>query len=212
MKTILCNLCLALAVVIGNNESAAQGTHFFRITGPAESDIRTFQADGTLVWSNTLPGTNYLIQTISSLSGTTNWLNFIKVPAASGMNTNRLGDYNSTNVLALIPAGSFTMGDALDNEADAMPTVSVTVSAFYMDVNLVTHGQWQLVFNWATNHGYKFDYNSTGGKSDNQPDVNVGWWDAVRWCNARSEQAGLSPVYFPDAGLTQVLVLPGFSG
>jgi formylglycine-generating enzyme required for sulfatase activity len=41
--------------------------------------------------------------------------------------------------MALIPAGSFTMGDTLDGEPDAVPTVSVTVSAFYMDTNLVSY-------------------------------------------------------------------------
>jgi formylglycine-generating enzyme required for sulfatase activity len=39
--------------------------------------------------------------------------------------------------MALIPAGSFTMGDTLDDEGDAIP-ISVTVSAFYMDSNHVT--------------------------------------------------------------------------
>src|ERR1017187_4643317 len=36
--------------------------------------------------------------------------------------------------VALIPAGSFTMGDTLDGESDGIP-ISVTVSAFYMDTN-----------------------------------------------------------------------------
>ena len=32
----------------------------------------------------------------------------------------------------------------------------------------------------------------------------VDWWDVVKWSNARSQQAGLNPVYYKDAGLTQV--------
>ena len=32
----------------------------------------------------------------------------------------------------------------------------------------------------------------------------VDWYDCVKWCNARSQQAGLTPVYYTDAGLTQV--------
>ena len=32
----------------------------------------------------------------------------------------------------------------------------------------------------------------------------VDWYDVVKWCNARSQQAGLTPVYYTDAGLTQV--------
>jgi formylglycine-generating enzyme required for sulfatase activity len=104
--------------------------------------------------------------------------------------------------MALIPAGSFTMGDTLDGESDAIPT-SVTVSAFYMDTNLVSYSQWQSVYNWATNHGYGFD-NAGSGKAANHPVQTVDWYDVVKWCNARSQQAGLTPVYYTDAGLTQV--------
>jgi formylglycine-generating enzyme required for sulfatase activity len=32
----------------------------------------------------------------------------------------------------------------------------------------------------------------------------VDWYDTVKWCNARSQLAGKTPVYFADAGLTQV--------
>ena len=39
--------------------------------------------------------------------------------------------------MVLIPAGPFTMGDPLDSLSDAVP-ISTTVSAFYMDVNLVS--------------------------------------------------------------------------
>ena len=30
------------------------------------------------------------------------------------------------------------------------------------------------------------------------------WYDCVKWCNARSQKEGLTPVYYTDAGLTQV--------
>jgi formylglycine-generating enzyme required for sulfatase activity len=103
---------------------------------------------------------------------------------------------------ALIPAGSFTMGDNLDGEGDAIP-ITVTVSKFYMDTNLVSYSQWQPVYSWATNHGYGF-LNAGAGKAANHPVQTVDWYDAVKWCNARSQQAGLTPVYYTDAGLTQV--------
>jgi formylglycine-generating enzyme required for sulfatase activity len=32
----------------------------------------------------------------------------------------------------------------------------------------------------------------------------VDWYDVVKWCNARSKQAGKTPVYYTDAGMTQV--------
>jgi len=105
--------------------------------------------------------------------------------------------------MVLIPAGSFTMGDSLDGESDAMPTTNITVSAFYMDVNLVSYAQWQSVFFWATNHGYGF-VNVGAGKAANHPVQIVDWYDSVKWSNARSQQAGLVPAYYTDVGFTQV--------
>jgi len=113
--------------------------------------------------------------------------------------------------MTLIPAGSFTMGNYLiingtvtnDTDiTDAYPT-NVYVSAFYMDTNLVSLSQWQSVYSWAIANGY--DITEAGsGKAANQPVNYVDWWDAAMWCNARSQQAGLTPVYYLDAGFTQV--------
>ncbi len=104
--------------------------------------------------------------------------------------------------MALIPAGSFTMGDTLDGESDAIPT-NVYVSAFYMDTNLVSSNLWQSVYNWATNKSYIFDY-SGYGKGANYPVETVDWYDTVKWCNARSQKSNLTPVYYTDAGFTQL--------
>ena len=41
-------------------------------------------------------------------------------------------------------------------------------------------------------------------KAANHPVQTVDWYDVVKWSNARSQQAGLTPVYYTDAGLTQV--------
>jgi len=107
--------------------------------------------------------------------------------------------------MALIPAGSFTMGNSIAADTDitdAAPT-NVTVSAFYMDVNLVSWSQWQSVYYWATNHGYGF-VNAGAGKAANHPVQTVDWYDCAKWCNARSQQAGKTPVYYTDAGLTAI--------
>jgi formylglycine-generating enzyme required for sulfatase activity len=104
--------------------------------------------------------------------------------------------------MAFVPAGSFTIGDTLDAESDAIPT-KVYVSAFYMDTNLVSYGQWQTVYTYATGQGYGFNHLGAG-KAANHPVQSVDWFDAVKWCNARSQLAGLTPVYYADAGLAQV--------
>jgi formylglycine-generating enzyme len=106
--------------------------------------------------------------------------------------------------MAMIPESSFTMGDVTDTNlyGDAAPT-NVTVSAFYMDANLVTYAQWQAVTSWATNHGYGFDLPGAG-KAANHPAQAVNWYDCVKWSNARSQQAGLMPVYYTNSAFTGV--------
>ena len=45
--------------------------------------------------------------------------------------------------MALIPAGSFEMGDHLDNMSNALPVHTVTLDGFYMDKTEVTVGQFR---------------------------------------------------------------------
>jgi formylglycine-generating enzyme required for sulfatase activity len=77
------------------------------------------------------------------------------------------------------------------------------VSAYYMDTNLVSLSQWQGIYSYATNHGYSF-VNPGTDKAANYPVETVDWYDCVKWSNARSQQADLTPVYYTDAGFTQV--------
>jgi len=206
-KVLLFFMTLLLA---GIHQAAAQGTRFFRISGPAATTITAFNADGTLVWSNTMAGTNYTVQTVSSLPGGTNWVDYVQLPVTSSVNTNLIFSFNPPAGMAFIPEGSFTMGDTLDGgspDYDNYPT-NVYVSAFYMDANLVSYSQWQSVYNWATNHGYGFSQ-AGSGTAANYPVESVDWFNAVKWCNARSVQAGLTPAYYTDAAFTQVFTNGG---
>lgn len=107
--------------------------------------------------------------------------------------------------MTLVPAGSFAMGDSVaDGLPDAIPT-NVYVSSFYMDTNLVTCSKWQSVYTYAVANGYSFDnVGSAKNNITNQPIQTINWYDAVKWCNARSQSAGLTPVYYTDAALTQL--------
>ncbi len=106
--------------------------------------------------------------------------------------------------MAYIPAGRFEMGDTF-NEGPLYerPVHTVQVSAFYMDKYEVTKGLWDEVYSWALTHGYRFD-NAGSGKAANHPVHSIDWYDMVKWCNARSEKAGLTPSYYTDAGQTTV--------
>jgi formylglycine-generating enzyme required for sulfatase activity len=203
MKTKPCFLLIVLALIAGVHQSAAQGARFFRIAGPTATTITTFRADGTLVWSNALAGTNYTIQTVTSLPGGSNWVDYVQLPVTNSVNTNRLIDFNPPAGMALIPAGSFTMGDKLDGNSYALPLHTVYVSAFYMDKYDVTYSLWQQVYSWAITHGYNFD-NAGSGKAANHPVQTIDWYDSVKWCNARSEKEGKIPAYYTSAAQTTV--------
>ena len=153
--------------------------------------------------------TNYMLLSTTNLASS-NWIpasDAVPVAAVTVSNTSVARFFRLTNApagMALVPAGSFVIGDV---SGDSVPLTflhtNVYVSAFYMDVNLVNSNQWRTVQSYATNHGYGF-VNAGASKGANYPVERVDWYDCVKWSNARSQQTGLTPVYYTDAGLTQV--------
>ena len=79
----------------------------------------------------------------------------------------------------------------------------IFTSAFFMDKFEVSKSVWDTVYNWAITNGYNF---SNGGTATGptHPVTGISWYDAVKWCNARSQKEGLTPVYYTDAVRTQV--------
>ena len=77
------------------------------------------------------------------------------------------------------------------------------MSAFYLDQFEVTKALWDDVKTYAGANGYTFG-NAGSGQGAFHPVHTVNWFDAVKWCNARSEKEGLTPVYYTDAGFTTV--------
>jgi formylglycine-generating enzyme required for sulfatase activity len=98
--------------------------------------------------------------------------------------------------MALIPAGTFQMGDSFgEGWENERPVHAVTVSAFYMDKFEVTKALWDEVAAWAAGHGYDIGPADGDGKGPDGPVYNVSWYEAVKWANARSEKDGLTPAY-----------------
>lgn len=138
---------------------------------------------------------------------------FTNVPGATSPFTNALADIQryfrlrgeaAPAGMVLIPAGSFTMGDPFsEGVTNELPLHPVFVSAFYLDRTEVTKALWDTVYAWATTNGYAFDH-AGSGKAAAHPVHTVNWFDAVRWCNARSEMEGLTPVYYLDTEFTHV--------
>jgi sulfatase modifying factor 1 len=111
--------------------------------------------------------------------------------------TNAAGDSVTAPVtvsveMALIPAGSFMMGDTMGDGGDS--PVTVNVSAFYIGKYEVTKTLWDEVRTWGASNGYT-DLSTGGGKANNHPVHTISWFDMVKWCNARSQKEGLTPVY-----------------
>lgn len=70
-----------------------------------------------------------------------------------------------------------------------------TVETFQIGKYEVTWGEWKTVRDWAVANGYHDLANVGAGSADNHPVRNVSWYDVVKWCNAKSEMAGFTPVY-----------------
>jgi formylglycine-generating enzyme required for sulfatase activity len=86
-----------------------------------------------------------------------------------------------------IPGGTFTMGSPA-NEAerdDDEIQHQVTVSTFYLGKHEVTQKEWQEVMG----------NNPSNFQGDNLPVEQVSWYEAVEYCNKRSQREGLVPAY-----------------
>ena len=110
---------------------------------------------------------------------------------------------------AFIPGGEFIMGDTLDGDGKA-PWHPVNVSAFYMLTTEVCKDEWDEVRAWALLHEYPDLARGAGAgraevsEADGYPVQTLTWFDAVKWCNAKSEMEELTPCYYTDAAQTQV--------
>jgi formylglycine-generating enzyme required for sulfatase activity len=185
--------------------------------------ITSFSGNGVLVCSNLAPGSVAVVEWASSVTGpwTNNWARLGAVTADSnGMiqvsvpmfyrvrGTNSVSPGTLPSGMVLIPGGSFTMGNCMDpgeGYSDELPLHTNYVSAFYMDTNLVSYTLWTSVYNWAVTHGYSFEYGAQG-KASNHPAQSMTWYDAVKWCNARSEKEGRVPCYYTNASQSQATI------
>ena len=111
---------------------------------------------------------------------------------------------NALPQMSYIPEGQFQMGDTYnEGNTDELPVHKVFVSAFYIGTYNVTYELFDSIRKWGINNNYQFDISGeTAGP--NHPVNFITWWNAVKFCNARSEKEGLTPVYYIDTAQTQI--------
>lgn len=203
MKTTICTLA-AVLLLTSPLALTAQDTRFFRVAGPVPVTITSLNANGFVTWTNTPTNATFTVQTTTSPLSASNWVDWTQVPVTNAATTTRIFDVNPPPGMVLIPAGSFTMGDNLDDTPESLPLHTNYVSAFYMDRYETTKAKWDEVYQWATNHGYTFVVLVPAAKGTNHPIHTINWYNRVKWCNARSEMEGLSPCYYTTAGQTNI--------
>jgi formylglycine-generating enzyme required for sulfatase activity len=89
--------------------------------------------------------------------------------------------------MILVNSGSFVMGSPEEEgEAREHPQHTVKLDAFYIDTHLVTQ----------ENYAALLGVNPSVYRGDNNlPVQDINWFDAVLYCNARSQRDGLEAVY-----------------
>ena len=97
--------------------------------------------------------------------------------------------------MVLIPGGTFEMGDVFgEGEPDEKPVHRVAVNSFFMSQYEVTFSEFD-AFCEAMGREKPGD---NGWNQGLRPAIFVSWYDAVEYCNWRSEQEGLKPCYKID--------------
>jgi hypothetical protein len=86
-----------------------------------------------------------------------------------------------------IDGGTFTMGSPASEPGrrDDELSHSVTLAPFYMGKFEVTQKEYEELM----------ENNPSGFPGENRPVESISWFDAVAYCNARSEKEGLTPAY-----------------
>jgi uncharacterized repeat protein (TIGR02543 family) len=92
----------------------------------------------------------------------------------------------------------------------------VTLSPYKIAKYETTYELWYEVKTWANANGYTLESGAGREGHDGtddaaptaartEPVTAVNWWDVIVWCNAYSEMAGKTPVYYSNSGCTTVI-------
>lgn len=200
---------------VNGGDGLGEGAYLLRTRFIPDSEpfqITRFDVDWGLVkigYTNPDPGKTYYLQTSDNL---VDWMDFysstgqgaekyVEIGAPGGIPRQffRVSTIPAPPAgFALIPAGSFEMGDANGvGDTTELPRHTVSLDAFYMAKYETTGELWTTVRDWAVAQGYSLSVANNGNESRgaNHPVHSITWYDMVKWCNARSEMEGFAPCY-----------------
>lgn len=173
----------------------AQEVVFFRICG-APVQLAGLSEAGVLAWEGAASDSTLCVQRAHGLG---DWQNYAEVLTTGPVQRLQVHDPEKPAGMVFIPRGVFWMGATTnaghEGFAQELPQHRTEVGAFLLDTTEVTKGLWDEVVAWAVENGYALSGAQATGKEADHPVVQVSWWEAVIWCNARSERAGLVPSY-----------------
>ena len=103
----------------------------------------------------------------------------------------------------LFPANTFDMGAPKETtglqEYEPYHRVKIT-NDFFLKQTEVTWAEWNAVRNLAINYDYTDISPGRNGfhgdEEGNHPATELSWWDAVKWCNLKSQIENKTPVYY----------------
>jgi formylglycine-generating enzyme required for sulfatase activity len=110
--------------------------------------------------------------------------------SGEGGNAGQAGGQADTSLMTAVLDSLITSSGDQTSEMKAEAGVDVVK----VDATEVTNEKWNQVVNWSLSNGYSGlplgpDVNATHPRTD------VSFWEAIKWCNARSEMDGLEPAY-----------------
>ena len=100
---------------------------------------------------------------------------------------------NGIKKMILVPSGNFIMGEKDNNFSDEKPEHVVTVKSFYMDETPITYKNFAKYVADGGNKTRYWQYESYN--MEENPISGINWYQAVDYCNWRSEKENLTPAY-----------------
>jgi formylglycine-generating enzyme required for sulfatase activity len=182
----------AISFTLGDTQTPASS-----LTLSGSSSNKALVPNSGIVFGGSGPNRTVTVTPIIGQSGTSST---ITVTVSDGSLSASDTFVLSIADVALIPAGAFEMGSSAAGEG---PTHAVALDAYYIGKYEVTKAEWDQVRLWALSNGYT-DLAAGSGKASNHPVQTIDWYQMVKWCNARSQKEGLTPVYYTDDAQTTI--------